>query len=127
MQLCSQPLRLGDALEHEAPLPGLRAHMREAKELERLRLAQATRLTIPGGEPPELDQPRLLRRQFQAELREPSAKLREEPVRIVLVLETDDVVVSEAHDDHLTARVPTSPLVGPQVEYVVEVDVSEQR
>jgi hypothetical protein len=39
------------------------------------------------------------------------------------MLETDDVVVGEAHDDHLTVRVPPPPLVGPQVEHVVEIDV----
>ena len=41
-----------------------------------------------GGEPPELDQPRLVRMQLQPELREPLTKLGEEPLRIVLMLET---------------------------------------
>jgi hypothetical protein len=46
---------------------------------------------------------------------------------IVPVLEADDVVVDEAHDDHITARVPPAPLVGPDVEDIVEIDVEEQR
>jgi hypothetical protein len=29
------------------------------------------------------------------------------------VLKARDVVVGEAHDDHVAARVPPSPLVGP--------------
>jgi hypothetical protein len=49
--------------------------MREAKKLERLRLAKPTRCAIPGGMSPELDQPRLLGIELQTELREPVAKL----------------------------------------------------
>jgi hypothetical protein len=52
--------------------------VREAEEPEGLWLAQATPIAIPDGEPPELDQPRLLGRQFQAEIREPVAKLIED-------------------------------------------------
>ena len=37
-------------------------------------------LPVSGGEPPELDQPRLVRVQLQPELREPLAKLGEEPL-----------------------------------------------
>jgi hypothetical protein len=42
---------------------------------------------------PELDQPGLVRVQFQAELREPAAQLRQEPFSVVLVLEPDDEVI----------------------------------
>jgi len=127
VQLCSQPLRIGDALEHETPLPGLLTDMREAQELERLRLSEATRRSPLSGEPAEFNQPRLLGCQLEAEPREPAAKLLQEPARICLMLKADNVIVGEAHDDHLTARMPPPPLVGPQVEHVVEVDVGEQR
>ena len=80
-----------------------------------------------GGEPPELDQARLLGVQLQAELREPVAKIRPEPLGVVPMLEPHHEVVSEPHDDHVTARVPPPPLVGPQVEDVVQVDVRQQR
>ena len=82
---------------------------------------------VLGGEPPELDQPRLLGVQLQAELREPCAKIGQEPLGVIPVLEAHHEVVGEAHDDHVTARVPTPPLVGPQVEDVVQVDVRKQR
>ena len=36
-------------------------------------------------------------------------------------------VVGEAHDDHVTAREPLPPPVGPQVQDVVQVHVGEQR
>ena len=82
---------------------------------------------VAGGVPPELDQPGFVRVQFQSELREPAAKLVPEPLSVLSVLEPDDEIVSETHDDHITARVPLPPPVGPQVQDVVQVHVGEQR
>ena len=101
--------------------------MREAEKLERLRLPESTLLTSLGGEPAELDQSRLLRMQLQTELREPVVKVGEEPLGVLTALEAHDVVVGEPRQDHVPARVPRSPLVGPQVEDVVQVDVGKQR
>ena len=101
--------------------------MREAEKPERFRLAESARLAITSGEPPELDKPRLLGVQLQVELREPAAKIRPEPLSVIPILETHHGVVGETHDDHVAARVPLSPLVNPQVEDVVRVDVREQR
>ena len=101
--------------------------MREAQEPERLRLAETPLCPLLGGEPPEPDQPRLLGVQLQAELREPVAKVRPEPLGIISMLETHHEVVSETRDDNVTARVPSSPLVSPQVKDVVQVDVRQER
>ena len=65
--------------------------------------------------------------QLQPETREPLVKVAQEPPRIVLVLEADDEVVREPHDDHVTVRPRVPPPVGPQVEDVMEVHVREQR
>ena len=81
-QLRPHPLRDRDAPEHEPSAPGLPADVREAEEVERLRLPEAPRLPVLGGEPPELDQPRLLGMQLQAELREPLAQVGEEPLGV---------------------------------------------
>jgi hypothetical protein len=54
-------------------------------------------------------------------------KLGEEPLCVIPVLEADDAVVGEAHDDHISVRLPPPPPVGPEIEDVVEVDVCEQR
>src|SRR5271166_3842807 len=43
------------------------------------------------------------------------------------MLEPDDEVIGEAHDDHITARIPAPPPLGPQVEDVMKVHVREQR
>jgi hypothetical protein len=93
----------------------------------RLRASEATLCSSLGSEPAELDQPRLLGRELQAERREPAAKLGEEPLRILVVLKAHNVVVGEAHDDHVAVRIPASPLGSPQVEGVVQVHVGEQR
>src|SRR5260370_41884369 len=126
-ELGAHPLRVGDPLELEAPLPGLPARVRETEEAERLRLAEATGRSPLGGIPPELDQPRLLGIQLQVERREPAAQIRPEPLSVIPMLEPHHEVVSETHDQHVTARVPTPPLVSPQVENVVQVDVRQER
>jgi len=63
------------------------------QEIERLRLSKPTRLAITSSEPPELDQARLVGMQLQGELREPFAKVAEEPLRIGPMLEPGHKVV----------------------------------
>src|SRR5206468_2983086 len=126
-QLRPHPLRDRDAPHPKTPVPHLRADMREAEEVERLRFPGAPLLPVRGGEPPELDQPRLAGVQLQPELREPLAQVVQEPARILVLLETHDEVVREPHDDHLAARHVTPPPVGPQVEDIVQVNVRQQR
>src|SRR5262249_61993589 len=84
-------------------------------------------LPVRGGEPPEPDQPRLARVQLQGESREPVAEVPQELPGVSQMLEPGDEVVGEAHDDHVAARVPPPPPLGPQVKDVMEVDVRQQR
>ena len=94
--------------------------MRETKEPERLRLAKTPLLALLGGKPPKPDQPRLLSIQLQTELREPAAKVSPEPVGVIPMLEPHHEVVRETRDDDVTTRVPSPPLMSPQVKDVVE-------
>src|SRR5258706_2808457 len=126
-QLCPHPFRDRDALEPEPARPGLRADVREPQEVERLRLTRTARLPSPGGVPPELDQPRLVRVQLQSELRQPLAKLGQEPPRILLIFEPDDEVVRKPHRNDLPVRVLTPPPVDPQVVDIVQVNVRQER
>jgi len=50
-----------------------------------------------------------------------------EPLCVSTTLKAHDEVVAVAHDDHVAARVASSPLLGPEVEDVVQVDVRKQR
>jgi hypothetical protein len=101
--------------------------VREAEELERLRLAKPTGFSIAGGVPSELDQPRLLGVQLQAELREPVAQVSPEPLGVLLMLESHHEVVSETRDHDIAVRVPSPARVSPEVEDVVQVDVRQER
>src|SRR6266498_5242500 len=80
-QLCPHPFRDRDTPHPETPVSPRRADMREAEEVERLRSPGTPLLPVHGGEPPELDQPRLAGMQLQPELREPLAKIVHEPAR----------------------------------------------
>src|SRR3954447_24088840 len=114
--------------ELEPPrLPRLAANVREAEKPERLRLAEPPCRAIPSGVPSELDQPCLVGVELQTELREPVPKLDREPLRVFTILKSHHEVISEAHDHDVTVRVPRPPLVSPQVQDVVGVDVPEQR
>jgi hypothetical protein len=43
------------------------------------------------------------------------------------MLETHHEIVSKTRDHNVTARVPSPPLMSPQVEDVVQVDVRQER
>src|SRR5664280_1982288 len=94
-QLRPHPLRDGLALQPEPSVLGLPAEVREAEEVERLRLADATSRPGPGSSAPELDEPRLVGMQLQAELRQPLTKVAEELLRIALMLESGHEVVAD--------------------------------
>jgi hypothetical protein len=57
------------------------------KELEGSRLGDSASGSIVGRKAPELDQPRLPRRQLQRKLRKPLAKIGEEPLGVLTMLE----------------------------------------
>ena len=97
------------------------------RKLERLRPTEPAPYSVHGGVPPELDQARLLGVQLQGELRESFAQIAQEPLRVIPMLKAHHEVVGETHDDHIAVRVPASPLVGPQIEDVMQVDVRKQR
>src|SRR6266511_4669519 len=127
LELGPHPLGDRDAPEPEPPAPGLPADVREAQEVERLRLSEPVRLAVRGGEPPELDQASLVGMQLQGELRDPVAKIVEELLGVTSMLEPDHEVVRPAHDDHVTACVASPPLPGPLVQHIMEVHACEQR
>src|ERR687891_1356795 len=92
LELGPQPLRDGVALEPETPVLALPADVREAQEVECLRLAEAPCRSSLDGEPPELDQPGLVGMQLQPELREPLTEVVEELLGVTQMLEPDNEV-----------------------------------
>src|ERR1700691_1143228 len=87
--------------------------MREAEEVEALRLPLAASLAVRTSEASELEQPRLLGVQLELELREPLAELAQEPLGLVAVLAPDDEVIGVANDDHIVLRLLLAPLLDP--------------
>src|SRR5690606_35334427 len=77
--------------------------------------------------PAELDEPRLVLVQLQLELPQSPAEVLEEPPSILLVFEAHHEVVGEPHDDEIATRMPPPPLVRPEVEDIVQVEVRQER
>src|SRR5215471_8678279 len=126
-QLSLQPLAHRLSQDREVPLPGPSADVREAQEVERLRLALATLAPILFRKAAKLDDSRLVGMQLKAKVRESVAQLRQEPFCFIPVLESCHEVIRKANEDDLSARVPLSPLPDPEVECVVEIDIRQQR
>src|SRR5712691_9595621 len=99
----------------------------EAQEVEGLRLAEPTPLAVFRRKASELDQPGLLGVKRQRKLFQSLAQRVQKAPGVALVLEADNEVVGIAHDDHVAGGLVPSPVVGPQVEHIVQVDVGEQR
>jgi hypothetical protein len=91
-ELGPHPLFAGVTPQHEPSGARVRADVREPEELEWFGFSCPARLSVTGGKSPELDQPRLAGVQLQAELREPVAKICEESLGVLTVLEPGDVV-----------------------------------
>src|SRR2546426_731468 len=114
--------------QHREPSPPrLPAAMREAEKVEGLRLPVASPPSVVRREAAELDQARLVGMQRQPELREPLAQLGEELRGLLPMFESPDEVIRKAHDHHIAARLLLPPPLGPEIEYVVQVEVGQQR
>src|SRR5207302_2182112 len=93
--------------------------MSEAQEIERLRLACTTLLSVYGRDAPELSQARFVRMQFQPELPQTIPPFLEEPLRIGSVLEPQHESSSggESHPSALTEPdVKLSPHPAPTIQ-----------
>ena len=101
--------------------------MRETKEVERFGLAQAGTSASLGRIRAELQHPGLLGVQFQGELAQPRYQLCAEPLGVRLHLESEHDIIRIANDDHLAARVLSTPGPDPQVKRVVKIDISQKR
>jgi hypothetical protein len=84
------------ALQQEAAAPRAAADVREAKKIERLRLALPGVLPLGGRVAAEADQPGLAWMQAQRKLRQSRLQIRPEPLGIGLVLEADDQIVGRS-------------------------------
>src|SRR5580658_1071220 len=99
----------------------------EAQEREGLRFTIAALLPVTGRIAPELDQPGLIRVEFQAELRQPYLELSKEPHGISPLLKAHHKIVGVTDDDDIALCHFPAPAISPQIEHVVEIHVGDQR
>src|SRR5215472_10335 len=115
------------APDGEDAVPGFPAIMRETQKGECFRFSLTPPLTIPFGESAEFNQPRFLRMQFQTELAQPFPELPAKPLGVRPVLESHDEIIGVPNSDYVTVGHLVPPCLYPQVEYVMQVDVCQQR
>src|SRR6202041_3562850 len=107
--------------------PRLAADVRKAEKRECFRFAQPTVFAVLACVATKLDQACLLGMQFQAERLKTSAHVHQKRSGISLMLESCYQIIGVSHHDHVAMYVLTAPLLGPEVEHEMEVDVSHQR
>ena len=100
---------------------------RESQTVEGLRFALPVTLPPFNRVTTELQQPGLVPMQFERELLKPDPHRIPEASRFGFVLEAHDQIVGVTHHDHVALRFASPPLLRPQIEHVVQVDVSQQR
>src|SRR6202789_2226642 len=104
LQLLSHALADRHAPHCIRPVPVLPADMREAKEVEGLRLAFPSSFLVLFGIPPELDPTRLIRVQLQSELPQPFSQVLAKTVCVGPPLEAEDDVIRVTDNDHVASR-----------------------
>src|SRR5688572_20290756 len=65
--------------------------------------------------------------QLQGELLHSLPQLSEKPLGVILVLESNNEIIGPPRDDNLSTRRPFPPLLYPEVEDVVQVNIRQQR
>src|SRR5260370_33959886 len=128
LQLSAFPLAHRPPQRREHPVASLLAtDVGEAKKVECLGLPLSTSLSIIRCVKAELDDARFLGMQFQFELGESLRQLLMKPLGVRLVLKTHDEVISPTDDYNVAFGFCLTPVLHPEVEHIVQIDVGQQR
>ena len=106
---------------------GLSTHMCEPKKLEGLRLPLTTFCASLGCEQPKHEQACLFGVQLQEEAPQSPTEFPKEVPRVCFFLKSNNEVVGVPHGDDLAAGMPLPPLLDPQIDGVVQIDVRKER
>src|SRR5450432_499561 len=127
LQLSAFPLTHGAPIDREHPVASLLAtNVREAKKVECLGLPCSSPLSVVGC-PTKLDEARFLGMQFQFELGETLRQFFVKLLGFPAVLKAHHEVISPADDNHVAFGFCLTPVLHPEVERVVQLDVGQQR
>jgi hypothetical protein len=113
-------------VDQEAPAVRLAAYQDKAQESKSLRLILTPPLALVRRTASELDQLGLFRVQRQRKLREPQAHVLQKLFGLCLMLKTQHTVIGKPGDDHIAGGVALPPLLRPEIENVVQVNVSQK-
>jgi hypothetical protein len=107
--------------------PEMPAMMREPQEYEGFWFSLATPFSVSEGKPPEFDQPRLIRMQFQTELHQPFLKITQETFGVSPVLKAQHNIVGIPDNDDIARGHFLAPSFHLQIEHVMQIHVRQQR
>ena len=99
--------------------------MSEPQKIERFRFSLSEPCPLLGRMAAEPDQPGLVRVQRQFERAQSLVQVVQKGLCLMLMLETNDLIVGKAHDDHVAVCLGLAPSVDPQIVRVVQVDVGK--
>ena len=126
-QLLLDPLFLGVPQYNELPFPGSTAYVRKSKEVKRLGFAQPSAPAVLLRKSSKFDQSGFIGMQFKIKLSKTLNKHFLELLGILSVLEAHHKVIAKPHDDHVAGCTRLPPVVRPDVEDVVKINVGKQR
>ena len=101
--------------------------MRETQKIECRWFPFPSLFPIRFGKPPELDQTRFIRVEFQPELCQPLSEILQKAVRIHSTLKAKNTVVGIPNDDHVSLPVLLPPDFHPEIEDIMQIDIGKQR
>lgn len=99
--------------------------MREPQKIERWWFALTVCAAISPSESTEVNQLSLLWMQVEPKLAEPLLQTALKTVCVNIMLEPQHEIIRISHYNHITRRGSLSPLLGPKIQYIVEIDVSQ--
>src|SRR3954469_14176052 len=97
--------------------------MRKAEEIEGCRFHLTTPLAPCTGPTPELNEPRLVRVQFEVKPGEAVPQVAQKLLGVGFVLEANTEIVAVPHDNDISPCMPAAPLRGPEVTDIVQGEV----
>src|SRR5208282_2985658 len=127
LKLGPHPVATRTPPDLETPRAGASTDVGKAEEVKGFRFAKPMGFALGRRKAAKLDQSGLVRMERQGVFRHALFEVRQKPYGLGATLEPHDGVVGVSHDDHLASGVACSPLLDPEVENIVEIDVGQQR
>ena len=100
--------------------------MSETQKIKRFGLPLSKPCKLLGRVAAKADQSGLVRVQRQFELAQSLVQILQKGLCLMLVLETNDLIVGKAYDDHVAVRLGVAPSLDPQIVPVMQIDARSQ-